>query len=127
MDTLEKIIELMKIHKCDNLKLATFLGLNRQAVTDWKAGRSKSYTKYLPEIASFFETSVDYLLGNDTNKNRETENNSEFDLTEQEKTLIRMFRETTEEGRFEMITAIMNIQKRIRGGGSTGKDSQSAV
>ncbi|MBQ8005235.1 MAG: hypothetical protein IJ303_02870 [Clostridia bacterium] len=125
MDTLQKIIELMKIHKSDNLKLAAFLGLNRQAVTDWKAGRSKSYTKYLPQIAEFFGVSVDYLLGNDTNQNRE--NDSSIYLTEQEKTLIRMFRETTEEGRFEMITAIMNIQKRITGGGSTGKDSQSAV
>ena len=117
----------MKIHKSDNLKLATFLGLNRQAVTDWKAGRSKSYAKYLPQIADFFGVSVDYLLGNDENKNRERDNDNGMDLTEQEKTLIRMFRETTEEGRFEMITAIMNIQKRITGGGSAGKDSQSAV
>ena len=63
MDTLNIIIELMTQNKCDNKKLAEALGLNRQVVTDWKAGRSKSYKKYLPQLSDYFAVSVDYLLG----------------------------------------------------------------
>ena len=64
MDTLEKILNLMKDNNCDNQQLAIALGLNRQVVTDWRAGRSKSYKKYLYQIADYFNVSVDYLLGN---------------------------------------------------------------
>ena len=38
------------------------LGLTAQAVTDWRAGRSKSYTKYLPQIAAYFGVSIEYFL-----------------------------------------------------------------
>lgn len=64
MDTLSKIVRLMNEHNCDNQMLASSLGLNRQAITDWKAGRSKSYLKYIYQIADYFGVSVDYLLGN---------------------------------------------------------------
>lgn len=63
MDTLNRIIDLMKLKNCDNQMLASALGLNRQVVTDWKAERSKSYMKYLPQIADYFGVTVDYLLG----------------------------------------------------------------
>ena len=63
MDTLNRIIDLMKLKNCDNQMLASALGLNRQVVTDWKAGRSKSYMKYLPQIADYLGVTVDYLLG----------------------------------------------------------------
>jgi len=61
MNTLDKIFFLMKTHNCDNQELASALGLNRQAVTAWKAGRSKSYKKYLYQIADFFGVSVKEL------------------------------------------------------------------
>ena len=61
MDTVSKIVSLMARNKCDNLTLATALQLNRQVITDWKAGRSKSYRKYLPQIAEFFKVPLDYL------------------------------------------------------------------
>ena len=63
MDTLNRIIDLMKLKNCDNQMLASALGLNRQVVTDWKAERSKSYMKYLPQIADYFGVTVDYLIG----------------------------------------------------------------
>lgn len=68
MDTLNRIIDLMKLKNCDNQMLASALGLNRQVVTDWKAERSKSYMKYLPQIADYFGVTVDYLLGKTDNK-----------------------------------------------------------
>ena len=76
MDTLTIILRLMKDNNCDNLQLAEALGLNRQVVTDWKAGRSKSYNKYLYQIADYFNVSVDYLLGKEKNS---PENSEEFE------------------------------------------------
>lgn len=72
MDTLNRIIDLMKLKNCDNQMLASALGLNRQVVTDWKAGRSKSYMKYLPQIADYFGVTVDYLLGKTDEKEPES-------------------------------------------------------
>lgn len=66
MDTLQKIIFLMSEKECDNKKLASALGLDRQVVTDWKAGRSKSYRKYIYQIADYFGVAVDYLLGDES-------------------------------------------------------------
>ena len=66
MDTVSKIVSLMARSKCDNLTLATALKLNRQVITDWKAGRSKSYRKYLPQIAEFFKVPLDYLANEDS-------------------------------------------------------------
>ena len=90
MLTLNKIIDLMSQHSCDNQKLATALGLNRQVVTDWKAGRSKSYKKYLPQIAEYFNVSVDYLLG----KTEEAQNNkpaSGGELTDHDRILLEAY------------------------------------
>ena len=72
MDTLNRIIDLMKLKNCDNQMLASALGLNRQVVTDWKAERSKSYMKYLPQIADYFGVTVDYLLGKTDEKEPES-------------------------------------------------------
>ena len=90
MDTLNRIIELMRENDCDNQKLASALGLNRQAVTDWKANRSRSYQKYLPEIAAYFNVSVDSLIGNTENTANATV--AEIGLSEHEKLMISAYR-----------------------------------
>ncbi len=134
MFIISKITEVLRIKNIEQKEMCNYLKIPTSVFSDWKKGRNRSYMKRLPEIANFLGVTVDYLVSGDENNVSESnsepqikENLTENNLSEQEKTLIRMFRETTEEGRFEMITAIMNIQKRIRGGGSTGKDSQSAV
>lgn len=38
------------------------VGLNKSAVSDWKAGKTKSYNKHLPKIAEVLGVSVDELL-----------------------------------------------------------------
>ena len=126
MSTLERILDLMAANHCDNQKLASALGLNRQAVTDWKSGRSKSYIKYLPQLAKFFDVTVDYLLGNIEYMQSSDENEFEFNLcTEQEKTLLVAFRGTTEEGRMRIIQTVLNICDDIEATETTGKDSNS--
>lgn len=93
MDTLERIIELMKQNQCENRDLALHLNLNRQVVTDWKAHRSRSYNKYLPQIAEFFGVSVEYLLGNESfAKQVDAGEESGWKLTEHERNVLQAYR-----------------------------------
>ena len=69
MGTLDKIIEELKKRKKAQKALTTYLGIDDHAFTDWKAGRTNSYMKYLPQIAQFLGVSVDYLAGNVTASN----------------------------------------------------------
>lgn len=93
MDTLNRIVELMKQNQCENRDLAVHLNLNRQVVTDWKAHRSRSYKKYLPQIAEFFGVSVEYLLGNESLvKKADVVEESGWKLTEHEKNVLQAYR-----------------------------------
>lgn len=63
MSTIDTIIELLEKQNKKQKELTDYLGISKNALTDWKSGRIKSYTKHLPKIAEFFGVSVDYLLG----------------------------------------------------------------
>lgn len=63
MDTITKINYLMEKNGVKNRDLANHLGLTAQAVTDWRAERSKSYAKYLVQIADFFNISIEFFTG----------------------------------------------------------------
>ena len=63
MSTLDKIQELLKERNKKQKDLTDYLGITKNAFTDWKSGRINSYMKYLPQIAEFLNCSVDYLLG----------------------------------------------------------------
>ena len=60
MGILDRIIFLLGNN--DQKDLTNSLGIGKQAFSDWKSGRSNSYLKYLVEIASFFDVSLDYLV-----------------------------------------------------------------
>ena len=69
MSVIDNIVFLLKEQHKSQKELCDHLGITKNAFTDWKAGRIKSYTKHLPQIADFFGVSVDYLLGKeDKNK-----------------------------------------------------------
>lgn len=63
MNTFDKIDSLLKEQKRKQVELTTYLGIPKSHYTDWKNNRTKSYKKYILEIATFFNVSVDYLLG----------------------------------------------------------------
>ena len=65
---LNKIILLLREKKRTQKDLCAYLGLNPWTFSEWKAGKSESYKKYLPQIAEFFGCSVDYLLGKEQKK-----------------------------------------------------------
>ena len=59
---IEKIEELLETSGKTHADLLRYLGIKRNPTfTEWKNGKLKSYTKYLPKIAEFFNVSVDYF------------------------------------------------------------------
>ena len=67
MGVLDKIIWLLKERNQKQIELTDYLGISKNAFTNWKIGDNSSYMKHLPKIAEFFGVSVDYLLGKETN------------------------------------------------------------
>lgn len=68
MEILDKILGELKRKGFSQKELADYLELSPNNITDWKSGRSRSYTKYLPQIAKFLNVSVDYLVENEIKK-----------------------------------------------------------
>lgn len=62
MSVLDNIISELDKKNKKQKDLTDYLGITKNAFTDWKSGRIKSYMKYLPQIAEFLGVSVDYLL-----------------------------------------------------------------
>jgi len=60
LDILDRITALLEGR--DQKELTDYLGLKNVAFSEWKSGKSKSYRKYLIEIANFFGVSLDYLV-----------------------------------------------------------------
>ena len=63
MGTVDTILVILKRKNLKQINLTDYLGLSKNAVTEWKAGRNESYKKYLPQIAEFLGVTVDELLG----------------------------------------------------------------
>lgn len=60
LEIINRILELLGDR--EQRELTSYLGLKAFAFSEWKSGKSKSYRKYLIEIAEFFNVSIDYLV-----------------------------------------------------------------
>ena len=63
MNTLDKIIQLLKEQNKKQIDLCEHIGVKKNAFTSWKAGANHSYKKHIDKIAEFLGVSTDYLLG----------------------------------------------------------------
>lgn len=61
-ETAKRIFLLLKEKGIDQKEFAVLIGTTDKTVSTWSTGRTKSYRKYIPQIASVLETTVDYLL-----------------------------------------------------------------
>ena len=61
-DITERIFLLLSDAKIEQKVFAKEIGVSPQTITDWKNGKSKSYTKFLPQIAEALNTTTEYLL-----------------------------------------------------------------
>ncbi len=90
MDTLTKILGIMKEQRVSQQEICRYLNLTKQTFSDWKSGKSESYLKYLPQIAEYLDVSVDYLLGKTPSPEREN-------IPEDEKRLRELLSQMSEE------------------------------
>ena len=93
MDILNNILKLLEKQGKSQKDLTDFLGVQKNCVSDWKAGRSKSYSKYLYQIAVFLGTSVEVLKGETETKEKTPTKVDEFTelfsrLTDEQKKLV---------------------------------------
>ena len=88
LDILDRISKLLNGR--EQRELTDFLGIKSVAFSEWKSGKSKSYKKYLIEIADFFNVSIDYLVyGKEINSIQDN-------LSEDEKRLLNMYSQLTD-------------------------------
>lgn len=59
MDTIDRIVELLNENDYTQKDLTDYLGIKKSVFSAWKNGTSKSYNKYLTQIAEFFNVSVE--------------------------------------------------------------------
>ena len=67
MDTIHRILELVKAKGVNGAKLGADMGLKKSPLTDWKNGKSKSTVDQITFLCEYFAVSTDYLLGNTDN------------------------------------------------------------
>jgi len=60
---LQRILQLIGSQHGATKALANALGVSPNLITDWKAGRAKSYKKYAAQIAEYYGVSLDWLSG----------------------------------------------------------------
>lgn len=110
----ERLNAIMKERGVTRTKLLTDLKMGKNQFKFWETG-GKPTAATVSAIATYFNVSPDYLTGNDTLMERADLilKASDADITEQEKTLLAMFRSTSEEGRLRIIQAVMNIHDEI--------------
>lgn len=61
-NVLAKILYGLKTKGLSDSEFAKRLGLSRSAITDWKNGKTKSYMRYIPQIAENLDVTPEYLL-----------------------------------------------------------------
>ena len=99
MCTIDIINYLLEQKNKSQKDLCEFLGISKSVFTDWKAGRNESYKRHLPQIAEYFNVSVDYLLG----KSDEQKNEPPLSLTKEEATIVEIYRALNEPGQQKLL------------------------
>ncbi|MDN3200471.1 helix-turn-helix transcriptional regulator [Enterococcus faecalis] len=59
----ERLKELRKRNKLTQKELANFLGVSRDVYANWENGRAKPDFLQLSNMADYFDTNIDYLVG----------------------------------------------------------------
>lgn len=109
---LQRTLDLIGNRHGAGQELVQALGLSKNTVTEWKSGRSKSYTKYAAQIATYYGVSLDWLSGASEEKEIKEAPN-QYLLTQGEADLIELFRQIPEDKQdflLAMIKSAVNSQ-----------------
>lgn len=96
---IERIRNELELQGKTQKDLMNYLGKSENLFTEWNAGRTKSYTKYVYQIAEFLNVSVEYLKG-DTDIKKEA---TIGDLDNEKKKLIEIIDSLPEDDRQKII------------------------
>ncbi len=96
-----RLKELRENNKISQQKLANIIGVSQSTVGMWENGTNKPEFNTLTKIADYFNVSIDYLIGNDTNKKSPS---IKEELTADEQKLLKSFRELNEEGQYILLS-----------------------
>lgn len=83
--------------------LATHLGVTQQAIARWEKGETEPDINTIQNLASFFDVSIDYLLGRTDERNPGTSND---DWPPEAKVLFRDMKKLTPE-QFELVKKLV--------------------
>ena len=92
---LARITDLLLKQGKSQKNLMEYLEMEKSGYTSWKSGKSKSYRRYIHEIADYLEVSPNYLLAG--------ENDSD------EEELIRRYRKMDKEKRQKLLSIARTI------------------
>lgn len=67
----QRLRYLRKQHRLTQKELGEKLGVSGPTVTRWEKGQFEPETDKLKDISDFFGVTIDYLLGNDGNKDKQ--------------------------------------------------------
>lgn len=62
VNSVQIILSLLQDKGLKQKDLANHLGVNQSAIADWKKGKTKSYMRYLPQIAEFLNVPIDSIV-----------------------------------------------------------------
>ncbi len=109
MDTITIIIKELKSQHKTQKDLMEFLNAHPNVFSEWKAGRSKSYTKYIYQIAAFLNVSPDYLLGKTEERQKENPHVTPYD--ERVKKIMEIVNQLPEEGLDALVPILEQMKK----------------
>ncbi|OED58952.1 helix-turn-helix domain-containing protein [Acholeplasma laidlawii] len=93
MTTGQRLAKLRKDHNYTQEELGELLDVSRQSISKWESDQAFPETQKLIELSKLYQTSVDYLLGNEkehtqSNKGDSTHTNEPFKMTPKLFTMI---------------------------------------
>lgn len=111
---IERIKPLLESSGMTDKDIEEALNLPRGVIYKWGIGKNKSYKRFIPEIAKYFNVSADYLIGLDSpsagiKKERPADGEALIrDLPEDIQQIIRICM-----NRPELASALLNLAKQI--------------
>lgn len=88
----ERLKELRAYKQCTQKQLAIFLGLTPNSVCEWENKRSEPSIETLLKISTYFDVSIDYLLGLEDDFGARTAAPVSDGLSSEERRLINQYR-----------------------------------
>ena len=76
---------------------------SKNLITEWKSGRSKSFMKYIPQIAEFYGVSADWILGNSDVRAPEQKNNPDVNNDAEVMEMVHIFSQLSASTRSKLL------------------------